>query len=196
LTREHRAGLPTAPNTHETAQQANPAAQVVYVDDDPVVISHLNALAKQHNDGVAVISGDLLDHDAILGAPELRATIDLSQPVCVIMGMILHFVTAGAAAGLVARYMSATAPGSYLVATIASGEGSLVDRFYETYNAGGFATMYKHTSAEFASFFGGLEIVPPGLADARRVRPGWKDFRPAPDRPDKVLAGIARVCAH
>jgi O-methyltransferase involved in polyketide biosynthesis len=187
------AGLPTDPNTHETAQMANPEAKVAYVDNDPVVISHLTALLAHHNDRVGVISEDLRDRDAILGAPELRAVIDLSRPVCVVMGMILHFDTADAGAGLVKRYMSAVAPGSYLIATIASGKGTLADEFYETYNASGFATMYNHTSADFASFFGDLEIMPPGLADARRIFPGWNQLVPTPKRPDRVLAGIALV---
>jgi O-methyltransferase involved in polyketide biosynthesis len=187
------AGLPTAPNTHETAQDASPAAVIAYVDNDPVVISHLTALLAQHNDRVAVISADLRDHEAILGDPRLRAVIDLSRPVCVVMGMILHFETAGAASALVKRYMSAVAPGSCLIATIASGKGSLAGEFYQAYNASGFATMYNHTSADFASFFDDLEIIPPGLGDARQIRPGWSEFLPAPKRPDRVLAGIARV---
>jgi hypothetical protein len=187
------AGLPTAPNTHETAQAASPAAAIAYVDNDPVVISHLTALLAQHNDRVAVISADLRDRDAILDDPRLRALIDLSRPVCVVMGMILHFETAGAASALVKRYMSAVAPGSCLIATIASGKGTLAGQFYQTYNASGFATMYNHTSADFASFFDDLEVIPPGLGDARQIRPGWSEFMPAPKRPDRVLAGIARV---
>jgi hypothetical protein len=79
------------------------------------------------------------------------------------------------------------------MATIASGKGTLAGKFYETYNANGFATMYNHTSADFASFFGDLEIMPPGLGDARRIRPGWSEMVPAPKRPDRVLAGIARA---
>ena len=90
--------------------------------------------------------------------------IDLGRPVCVIMGMILHFETTEEAAGLVKRYMSAVAPGSYLIATVASGKGALAGEFYQTYNASGFATMYNHTSADFASFFGDLEIMPPDSA--------------------------------
>jgi len=189
------AGLPTAPNTHVTAQAACPAAAVAYVDNDPVVISHLTALLAHHNDRVAVISGDLRNRDEILGAPGLRAVIDMDAPVCVVMGMILHFETAGAAAGLVSRYMSAVAPGSYLIATIASGKGRLTGEFYQAYNASGLATMYNHTSAEFASFFGDLRIMPPGLGDARRIRPGWSELASAPRRPDRILAGIARVPA-
>jgi hypothetical protein len=164
-----------------------------YVDVDPVVISHLTALLAQHNDRVAVIPADLRDHEAVLGDPGLRAVIDLSRPVCAVMGMILHFETAGVASALVKRYMSAVAPGSCLIATIASGKGPLAGEFYQAYNASGFATMYNHTPADFASFFDDLEIIPPGLGDARQVRPGWSELRPAPKRPDRVLAGIARV---
>jgi O-methyltransferase involved in polyketide biosynthesis len=187
------AGLPTVPNTHATAQAVSPAAAVAYVDDDPVVTSHLTALLAHHADRVTVVPGDLHDRDAILAAAGLRAVIDLGQPVCVIMGMILHFETAEEAAELVKRYMSAVAPGSYLIATVASGKGALAEEFYQTYNASGFATMYNHTSADFASFFGDLEIIPPGLGDTRRIRPGWTELTSAPKRPDRIVAGIARV---
>jgi hypothetical protein len=187
------AGLPTAPNTHVTAQEASPGAAVAYIDNDPVVISHLTALLAHHGDQVAVVSGDLHDQEAILGAAGLRAVIDLGAPVCVIMGMILHFDTADAAAELVKRYMSAVAPGSYLIATITSGKGARAAEFYQTYNASGFAAMYNHSSADFASFFDGMEIMPPGLGDTRRIHPGWSKFTPAPKRPDRIVAGIARV---
>ena len=156
-----------------------------------MVISHLTALLAHHSDQVAVISGDLRDRDAILAAPGLRAVIDLSQPVCVIMAMILHFETADAAAGLVKRYMSAVRR----AATCRHhrvGKGSRAEEFYRTYNASGFAAMYNHTPADFASFFGDLEIVPPGLGDSRRILPGWSDLS-APKRPDRIVAGIARV---
>jgi len=187
------AGLPTDPNTHATAQAASPAAAIAYVDNDPIVISHLTALLAHHGDRIAVIAGDLHDCNAILSDADLRAVINLRTPVCVVMGMILHFDTLEAAAGLVKRYMSAVAPGSYLIATIASGKGSLAAKFYRTYNARGFAMMYNHSSADFASFFGDLEIMPPGLGDARRIRPGWRELMSAPRRPDRILAGIARV---
>jgi hypothetical protein len=187
------AGLPTEPNTHETAQAVLPEATVAYVDNDLIVVSHLRALLAHHNDRVGVSSGDLRDRDAIVGDPNVRAVIDLSKPVCVVLGMILHFETAEAGAALVARYMSAVAPGSYVIATIATGKGALASEWYDTYNAAGFATMYNHTSADFASFFGDLEIIPPGLGDARAIRPGWTELLPVQKRPSRVLGGIART---
>jgi len=53
--------------------------------------------------------------------------------------------------------------------------------------------MYNHTSADFASFFGDLEIIPPGLGDARAIRPGWTELLPVQKRPSRVLGGIART---
>lgn len=100
------------------------------------------------------------DRDAVLGDGRLQAVIDLSRPACVIMGMTLHFDPADTAAGLAKRYMSAMAPGSCLVATIASGKGALAGKFYQACNEAGFATMYNHTPTDFASFFGDLEIIP------------------------------------
>ena len=37
-------GLPTADNTHQTAQQVAPESRVVYVDNDPLVLMHARAL--------------------------------------------------------------------------------------------------------------------------------------------------------
>ena len=76
---------------------------------------------------------------------------------------------------------------------VLAGKGSLAGQSYETYNASGFATMYNHTLADFASFFGDLEIISPGLGDARQIRPGWRELSTAARRPDRILAGIARV---
>ncbi|WP_258080848.1 SAM-dependent methyltransferase [Nocardia nova] len=42
------AGLPTVCNTHEIAQQHNPNARVVYVDNDPLCALHGRALVRQH----------------------------------------------------------------------------------------------------------------------------------------------------
>src|SRR6516162_5853050 len=37
-------GIPTANNTHEVAQEAEPGCRVVYVDNDPMVLTHARAL--------------------------------------------------------------------------------------------------------------------------------------------------------
>jgi O-methyltransferase involved in polyketide biosynthesis len=185
------AGLPTSPTTHEAARAVHPAARVAYVDNDPLVVTHLDALVAQGTQGIVVISGDVCDTTAVLGAPLLAGAIDLGVPVCVVMGAVLHFLPADAAAKLVATYAEALAPGSYLVLTIGRGDGEVADRFFGMYRAA--ARMYSHSLAEFATFFDRLEIVPPGLVLAEQWQPGWRDVRPVPKRPGEVLVGVGRA---
>src|ERR1700753_2307392 len=106
-------GMPTVPNTHATAQKVNPAARVVYVDNDPVVLAHLRALAAHGNPGVTVVDGDVRQPGPILDA--VAAGVALSAPVCLAMGFLLHFFGPADARDLVARYVAVLAPGSYVV---------------------------------------------------------------------------------
>ena len=82
-------GMPTTPNTHQSAQAVVGDAQVAYVDTDAVVLAHLRALAAQGNPGVTVIDGDVREVEVILDA--ISPAIDLSRPVCLLMGALLHF---------------------------------------------------------------------------------------------------------
>lgn len=82
-------GMPTAPNTHESARAVAPDAKVAYVDNDPVVLSHLNALVAKGDPGITVVDGDVREQATILAA--IASGIDLSAPACLIMGYLLHF---------------------------------------------------------------------------------------------------------
>ena len=84
-------GLPTANNTHEVAQRANEQARIVYVDNDPIVLSHARALLTSGPDGeTAYVDADIRDTDRILA--EAARTLDFSQPVAVMLLAVLHFV--------------------------------------------------------------------------------------------------------
>jgi hypothetical protein len=187
------AGLPTAPNTHETAQSVIPSAQVVYVDNDPVVLSHLDALLARHTPGVSVLDGDVWQPKAIMSHPTITRHVDLARPVCAIMAMLLHFTDASTARTLVHDYAGALAPGSLLVITVGRGENEVGDRTLSAYNSQGPAGLRNHSPAEFAEFFTGLDIVPPGLGEAQEHRPGWLEMPRSPQRGGQVLVGIARV---
>ncbi len=184
-------GMPTTPNTHQSAQAVNREAHVAYVDTDPVVLAHLRALAAQGNPGVTVIDGDVREVDVILGA--ISPVIDLSQPVCLLMGALLHFFPADAARDLVAAYVPALAPGSYVVLSVGRADGDEESRGFGTYSSTGAATAYNHSVAEFASFFGSLALVPPGVVDAREWPPDGERSGPLPPRPGQSLVGVARV---
>lgn len=152
-------GLPTSPSTHEAARAATSGTTVAYVDFDPLVVSHLDALVANGQDGIVVMAAGLRDRDAVLCAPDLAGHIDLSQPVCLVMGAVLHVLEAGAAAELAASYARLLAPGSYVITTVGRGDGEVADRFFSMYRAA--ASMHSHSLDQFATFFEGLEIVLP-----------------------------------
>ena len=183
-------GMPTTPNTHQSAQAVNQQAHVAYVDTDPVVLTHLRALAAQGNPGVTAVDGDVREVDVILDA--ITPDIDLSRPACLLMGALLHFFPADAARDLVAAYLPALAPGSYVVLSVGRADGDEESRGFGTYSSTGAPTVYNHSVAEFAGFFGPLTLVPPGVVDAREWPPD-SERAPLPPRPGQALVGVARV---
>jgi SAM-dependent methyltransferase len=183
-------GMPAEPSTHETAAAACAGALVAYVDMDPVALAHLRAFAEHGNDAVTVAGGDARDVDKVVKA--VSAHIDVSAPVCLLIGCLLHFFTAAEARDLVAEYAAALAPGSYLVASVARGDGPRVDAFFRAYYDSA-SPIYNHPAEEIAGFFRSLPLVPPGLVDARQWRPDAAETPGAVLREAQMLAGVARV---
>ncbi len=183
-------GMPTVPNTHGTAQKISPAVRVAYVDNDPVVLAHLRALAAHGNPGVTVTDGDVREPDTILDA--VAAGVDLSAPACLMMGFLLHFFAPDAARDLVAAYVRALAPGSYVVLSVGRGDSDAADNGFGAYSSGGIQ-VHNHSVADFTSFFGGLELVPPGVVDSREWHPEWDQPVTLPPRDGQVIVGVARV---
>jgi O-methyltransferase involved in polyketide biosynthesis len=183
-------GMPTAPNTHQTARANAAGARVAYVDNDAVVLSHLRALAAKGDPAVTVVDGDVREVAATLDA--VAAGIDLSAPTCLLMGFLLHFFAPDAAQDLVAQYAAALAPGSYVVLSAGRADSDTTSAGFGTYSAAA-AQVYNHSVPEFASFFGPLELVPPGVVDAREWRPDWEQAVHLPPRDGQVIVGLARA---
>ena len=142
------AGLPTRPSTHSVVLGAAGRAHVVYVDNDPVVVQHAASLVPP---GVRAVEGDLSEPEALLGL------FDPSRPSCLILTMVLQVLDPGTARAVVGVLVRALAPGSFVVISVGAGdEGRLPDAVAP----GGF------TPEDMASFFAGLELMPPG------IRPG------------------------
>jgi O-methyltransferase involved in polyketide biosynthesis len=182
------AGLPTAQNTHQVARAVNPAARVAYVDTDPVVLAHARALLAT-GDGVTAVAADLRDPAAVLADPGLRAVIDPAEPAAVLLGAVLHFLDADAARQVTAGYAQAMTPGSCLIISVARyDDETLAKQLAAEYTAGQFV---NHTPADIASFFAGLDMTGPGLAEAQTWRP-WMSAPVLRRRTGHVLAGIAR----
>ena len=106
-------GIPTMNNVHEVAQQVAPESRVVYVDNDPIVLSHAHELLTTTAEGLtSFVSGDLRDLDVLLRA---EATLDLGEPVALMLVSVLHLIDGSSAPyEIVNQLMAGLAPGSYL----------------------------------------------------------------------------------
>ena len=184
-------GIPTADNTHEVAQRIAPESRIVYVDNDPVVLSHAKALLKSTPEGAcAYIDADLRDPEAILAAA--ADTLDFSQPVAVMLIAVMHFVGDDAqASAIMNRLMAACVPGSYVALSHAASDidaaqmAEMVRRLNES-------TAEKTTlrdRAGVARLFDGLELVEPGVIRAAEWRPDT-DLEAA--SPAALWGGVAR----
>ena len=180
------AGLPTALNTHDIALQADAGARVAYVDNDPMVIAHARALLASAEGAVAV-PGDMRDPAAILANPQLTGLINLSEPVCVILSGVLHFLATGPAREVAAAFTRAIAPGSYVIISVGTGQAEVAEPFSAAYTA---APLYIHSPDEVMTFLDGLELVPPGLVPARGWKGGARARKLAPRA--TFLAGVGR----
>jgi hypothetical protein len=186
-------GLPTMENVHQVARQAAGDTRVVYVDIDPVVVSHAQALLA--TPATVAIQADVTRPDEILGAPEVRRLIDFGLPVALLLVAILHFIPDEAhPAESVARLRDALAPGSYLV--ISHVEVARTPAQADT--ASELAAARKGTQSgpardrdEIAGFFGDLPLVDPGLTDVWAWRPDRDAVVSASDYMT-VLGGVAR----
>lgn len=168
-------GIPTSPNLHETAQAAAPAARVLYVDNDPIVLSHARALLTSTPRGrTAYLDADLLDPSRIIRSAELRDTFDLDQPVALSLFSILHFVPDDRdPAGIVQELLGALAPGSYLAIAHATGDfvaPEVAELGTTIYQDRGIP-FQPRSRAEITALLGGLELVAPGLVPAHRWQP-------------------------
>jgi hypothetical protein len=186
-------GMPTAPNTHETAQAVGPDARVAYVDNDPVAVSHLRAVVEKGSPGVTVVDADAGDPDAILAT--VSQALDIAAPTCLVMGFWLHFFNPGAARSLVRRYAAGLASGSYVVISNVRGDGAVADRWFSTYSAG-VAQGHNYSVAEFTTLFDGMEIVPPGVVEGRQWHPGWSGLPALPSRDGEAISAVARISAR
>jgi S-adenosyl methyltransferase len=156
-------GLPTQNNTHESVQKVEPQARVVYVDNDPMVAAHAGALLAPGGT-TAVILADLRDPDALLSHPDLLRLIDLAEPTGVLMTDVLHFLPDDDDPwGLVARYVDAMAPGSYLALSHGTNENMPPGqtRAAAETMARATANVYPRSRADVTRFFDGLELLAP-----------------------------------
>jgi hypothetical protein len=166
-------GLPAEDNTHQVAQQADPACRVVYVDNDPVVLSHARALLVSTPQGACdYLEADLRDPGAILA--QASRTLDFSRPVAVLLLAILHFLgEEDYPAGVVAGLAGGLAPGSYVALSHLTADFApeQVSAAADAYNDLASAQVQPRTHAQVSGLLDGLPLLAPGVVPATEWRP-------------------------
>ncbi|MGW4462023.1 SAM-dependent methyltransferase [Micromonospora sp. NPDC004704] len=191
-------GIPTAPNVHQVAQAIVPDSRIVYVDNDPIVLAHARALLTGTPEGrTEYLAADLRDVDQILDSPQLRRTLDLDQPVGLLLIAIMHFVPdSDDPYALANRLLDALPSGSYLALSHLTGDFApeAWEAVAAIYRRTG-VTMQVRPKPQIERFFDGLDLVEPGV----RVLPDWRpDLGPTRtgERPSdvavSVYGGVAR----
>jgi hypothetical protein len=186
-------GLPTANNTHEVAQSVAPESRIVYVDNDPMVLSHARALLTSTPEGAtAYLDADVRNPDKIIA--QAQETLDFSQPMAIMLIAILHYVPdLNEAKQIVHRLVSAVAPGSFLVISHAASDIAaeemveFIKRMNEHLREG--ETHIARPHDVVVSLFDGLELVEPGVVWVADWRPG-SDLKPP--KPTSMWGGVAR----
>jgi len=185
-------GLPTANNTHEVAQAVAPECRIVYVDNDPLVLSHARALLTSSPEGVtAYLDADLRDTYEIL--ERAAGILDFAQPVAIMLLAILHYIPdLDAARRIVARLTGAVAPGSYLAISHAASDISpeemaeMIRRMNEHLAEGNHVGRPRHVVAQF---FDGLDLVEPGVVKVTEWHPA---SAVEAEGPTSLWGGVAR----
>ncbi|GLZ05683.1 hypothetical protein Acsp03_31490 [Actinomadura sp. NBRC 104412] len=182
-------GLPTANNTHEVAQSIAPESRIVYVDNDPLVLVHAEALLTSTPEGAThYIEADLRDPETILS--EAAGVLDFDRPIAIMLIAILHHIPDTAQAReIVARLLEAVAPGSHLAIAHAV-HSEVMDRGAAQWNKVGKPPLVPRHPEEIAGFFEGLEMLEPGLVTTTRWRPDGIDLGVVRDMDQ--MAGIGR----
>jgi hypothetical protein len=190
-------GLPTADNTHDVVQRIAPESRVVYVDNDPMVMTHARALLTSTPQGrTAYLEADLREPGKILADPVLRETLDLREPVGLMLLAVLHFIRADAeAADIVRSLVRALPAGSHLVISHATMDFS--DDATKARNAAmiaaGQVDAFPRTGTELGDILAGPYVLDPGLVPVS----DWRSEVAPAERPaaaDVTLYGaVARL---
>jgi hypothetical protein len=172
-------GIPTSPSVHEAARSVDPAARVVYVDYDPMVVVHNRALLAT-DPGVATVQADIRQPEKILADPDLRDLIDFDQPVGVLMLAVIHNISdRDDPAGIVGRFHEEMAPGSHIAISQFSPDG-------DPQATAQLEAVYRDTpwpltlrdQDQIERLFTGFELLPPGVVEVQLWRPDAGDPPP------------------
>jgi hypothetical protein len=189
-------GLPTAENTHQVVHRVIPAARVVYVDNDPMVLAHARALLED-NDRTSIMSSDIFQPFQMLKNDVVRDELDFDRPIALIHNGTLHHYLGEDIAEMMHNYIDALPSGSYVVIChffnpetpeLTDLAVKMEDKFiHSPMGSGRFRTR-----AEIQALFGNLELVEPGLVVADEWWPNGPFPEPLSDVRRCIAGGVGR----
>lgn len=175
------AGVPTVGAVHEIVAERtdDPAARVVYVDNEPVAATHSELILEQEGaqDWAGVVQGDMRRPDQVLHSEPVSRLIDFDRPVCVLMVAVLHFVEDGAqAAGILRDYADQLVSGSWVALSHIAKDGAAAEQAAQLQR---FVDAYQNTqnpccvreNAEIREWFTGMDLLEPGVVSLPDWRP-------------------------
>jgi S-adenosyl methyltransferase len=166
--------------THEVAQAIDPKCRIVYTDSDLMVLSHAQVLIRSVKGGtVSCVAGDIADVDAIVASA--LPTLELSEPVAVLLlSTLAHVPTTIAAARAVSSLMAAVPSGSYVaIYHLANDLDPAMPSAARHWNKTAPKPLTLRSRADVLSLVSGLELIPPGVVPVT-------EWRPDPDAPASV----------
>jgi hypothetical protein len=179
-------GLPASGNVHEVAHRIDPEVRVLYVDHDPMVLTHARALLGGETRAAAV-QADVRDPAAVLDHPDARGLIDPGRPMAVLASGILHHLDDADAAATTAAVVERLSPGSYLMINHMLDDAEpRAKEMEKAFVRGDLGVCRFRTWTELHALFAGLELVEPGLVYAD----DW-----LPDAPVRAHSPVRRLCA-
>jgi SAM-dependent methyltransferase len=191
-------GIPTVGNVHEIAQHANPAARVVYVDNEAVAVAHARRLLAD-NPNATMVAADLRDTEYVLAHPEVQQLLDFTRPIGVLMVAVFHFIPDSAdPAAIIGSYLAALKSGGYLALSHYTQDGYTPEK-RELAMAGLAAysstqtQVVPRTRADLTALLGGLEMVPPGCVYAPLWHPDDEPITVTDPSEAEIYAVVARI---
>jgi hypothetical protein len=188
-------GIPAAGNVHEVAGQVAPGVRVAYVDNDPIVHVHANALLTGEGN-TSIVLADLRDPAGILAHPKVQELIDFDQPVALLLVAIVHFLPDEQQPGrIIATLREALAAGSYLALSHGTADfhdAAVVSEARAVYE-GATAPLVLRSHGEVSGFFDGFDLVDPGLVQVPSWRPEGKSPRARDLAKIGIYGGVGRL---
>ncbi|MFD7999247.1 SAM-dependent methyltransferase [Streptomyces mirabilis] len=181
-------GLPSYDNTHQVAQRVASESRIVYVDNDPLVLRHAQALLTSTPEGVTnYIDADLHEPEKIVEAAS--RILDFDQPVALmLMGILGHIQDYEEAKSIVRTLQAALPSGSYFVHYDSTDTDAALKQAQQGYDDTGAVPYVLRSPEQITAYYEGLELIEPGIVSC----PLWRPEPGTAPEPTDVHGGVAR----